>query len=79
MRKRINIGLMAAAMLLLAAYHPAYSDLVSSAQRFQRQYVELGHRGTALNPVERLVFSLLMSQSSTAPKTTTLRATAQSL
>ncbi len=55
------MGLMA--MALRSA--PAYGRLVSSAQSFQHYFQDLKGAGASLNPVERFVFSLILTNTRT--------------
>lgn len=58
------IGIMALGLLLAAVFAaPAYGRLVSSAQTFRQHFRNLNHGGNSLNPIERLVFSLVMADS----------------
>ena len=44
---------------------PVYGRIVSSAQKFQQYCRDLKQAGTSLNPIERLVFSLVLANSKT--------------
>jgi hypothetical protein len=44
---------------------PAYSRFVSSAQSVQQYIKDLNSSGNSLSPIERLVFSLMLSSSRT--------------
>jgi hypothetical protein len=48
---------------------PAYYRIVHSAQNFQRYYQDLKKGDNSLNPVERLVFSLVLASSPTNEQT----------
>ena len=48
---------------------PAYCRIVDSARNFQRYYQDLKQGDNSLNPFERLVFSLVLSNSKTPKQT----------
>ena len=63
-RKAYMIG----ALVVILALHSAqgagaYCKVVQSAQNFQRYYSDLKQGQNSLNPIERLVFSLVLSTS----------------
>jgi predicted small secreted protein len=62
-RKRTIIGiLLAAGLTLTAAFGtPGYGRIVSSAHSFQRSFHALQSTGSSLGPVERFVYSLVLS------------------
>jgi hypothetical protein len=59
MRRISGIAILALA-LTAAAYHPGYSRLAAQAREFRHQFRDL-KAGNALGPVERFVFSLVLS------------------
>jgi hypothetical protein len=58
----LALGLMATA----AVTAPAYGRLVSSAQSFRQHFRDLNKAGNSLGPIERLVLSLVMTNSKPA-------------
>ena len=63
-RKAAITGITAIGLMLTAAQsQPAYTvcRLVSSAQTFQRHFQDLKSAGDSLNPIERFLFSLVLS------------------
>jgi hypothetical protein len=59
MRRLTGIGILALT-LTAAAHHPGYGRLVASAREFRHQFQDL-KAGNSLGPVERFVFSLVLS------------------
>ena len=53
------LGLTASA----AVTSPAFGRFVSSAQSFRHQFQNLKKAGSSLNPIERFVFSIVLSTS----------------
>jgi hypothetical protein len=49
----------------------AYCKIVQSAQNFQRYYRDLKQGQNSLNPIERIVFSLVLSNSKSPAQTVT--------
>ena len=49
----------------------AYCKIVQSAQNFQRYYRDLQQGQNSLNPIERIVFSLVLSNSKSPAQTVT--------
>jgi hypothetical protein len=49
---------------------PAYCRIVHSAQNFQRYYHDLKQGDNSLNPIERIVFSLVLANSRNPEQTT---------
>ena len=69
-RKRIIIGILAAGLTLTALFAvPGYGRIVSSAHSFQRHFRALRSTGGSLGPVERFIYSLVLS---THPEKTAL-------
>ena len=68
MTKRACIlGTLTLALALTAARgEPTYERLVTSAQSFQQYFQDLKGAGTSLNPFERVVFSLVLSNTRSA-------------
>lgn len=62
-RKAYMIGALAVILVLHSAGAGAYGKVVRSAQNFQRYYSDLKQGQNSLNPIERLVFSLVLSTS----------------
>jgi hypothetical protein len=63
-RKAYMIGALAVILVLHTAQGAgAYGKVVRSAQNFQRYYSDLKQGQNSLNPIERLVFSLVLSTS----------------
>jgi len=52
-----------------AANTGAYCKIVNSAQNFQRYYHDLEQGQNSLNPIERFVFSLVLSNSKSPEQT----------
>lgn len=52
-----------------AANTGAYCKIVNSAQNFQRYYHDLEQGQNSLNPIERIVFSLVLSNSKSPEQT----------
>jgi hypothetical protein len=68
-RKAYIIGILALALTATAVRTgPAYGRLVSSAQSFQHYFRDLKGAGTSLSPVERFVFSLVLTNTRTPPQ-----------
>jgi hypothetical protein len=68
-RKAAIIGIAAIGLMLaMKQTRPAYSvcRIVSSAQSFQRNFRTLESAGDSLNPIERFLFSLVLSNTKTA-------------
>jgi hypothetical protein len=69
-RRAYIIGLL---VLLLAVNaiqtSPAYSHIVHSAQNFQRYYNDLKQGDNPLNPIERVLFSLVLANSKNPEQT----------
>jgi len=59
MRRISGIAILALA-LSAAAYHPGYGRLAAHAREFHHQFRDL-KAGNSLGPVERFVFSLVLS------------------
>jgi hypothetical protein len=61
--RRVHIiGILALGLMVTAvSTAPAYGRLVCSAQNFRRYFQDLNKAGNSLNPIERLVFSLVMA------------------
>jgi hypothetical protein len=57
--RRIS-GIAILALALTAAIHPGYGRLVAEAREFSHHYRDL-KSGNSLGPVERFVFSLVLS------------------
>jgi hypothetical protein len=58
------IGALAVILALHTAQEAgAYGRIVQSAQNFQRYYSDLNQGQNSLNPIERFVFSLVLSTS----------------
>ena len=58
---------MAVALTIIAALPPCYSRIATSRQTFQEYFRDLNQSGNSLNPVERVVFSLVLANSDIAP------------
>jgi hypothetical protein len=71
--RRIHIiGILALGLIAGAvSTAPAYGRLVCSAQNIQKHFRDLRQSGDSLNPIERLVFSLVMANTKQAPAATT--------
>lgn len=70
-RKAYMIGALAVILALhTATGSAAYLKVVQSAQNFQRYYSDLKQGQNSLSPVERLVFSLVLSTSKVPSQTT---------
>lgn len=54
-------------MVPAVSVRPAYCRLVSSALSFDRYFRGFNKAGDSLNPIERLVFSLVMAKDKPAP------------
>jgi hypothetical protein len=69
MKRRICLAGIAALGLVAATVRstPAYGQLVTSAASFERYVESLNTAGNSLNPIERLVFSLVLSNSKQHP------------
>ena len=67
-RKACTIGILAVGLTLTALHGiPFCGRLVSSAQNFQQCFRALRGANAAANPVERLMFSLMLASSKTTP------------
>ena len=61
-RRAYIIGVVALGLTVTAvATTPVYCRVVSSAQSFQRYFRDLNQAGNSLSPIERFVFSLVLS------------------
>jgi hypothetical protein len=70
-RKAYMIGALAVILVLHSAQGAgAYFKIVQSAQNFQRYYSDLKQGQNSLTPIERIVFSLVLSTSKTPAQTT---------
>ena len=62
MRKVTMIAVLAAALMAGSARNSAFVNrIVSSARTFQHNFCDLKDSGNSLNPVERFVFSLVLT------------------
>jgi hypothetical protein len=67
-RKACTIGILAVGLALTAVHGvPFYGRLVSSAQNFEQYFRALKSANATANPVERLMFSLMLANSKTTP------------
>jgi hypothetical protein len=66
-RKAYRVGLVAMALTIIAALPPCYSRIATSQQSFREYFRDLNQSGNSLNPVERVVFSLVLANSDIAP------------
>jgi hypothetical protein len=67
-RKACTIGILAVGLTLTALHGiPFCGRLVSSAQNFQQCFRALKDANATANPVERLMFSLMLANSKTTP------------
>jgi hypothetical protein len=67
-RKACTIGILAVGLALTAVHGvPFYGRLVSSAQNFQQCFRALKSANATANPLERLMFSLMLANSKTTP------------
>jgi hypothetical protein len=63
-RRTYLVGLLALGLMAVTVRStPAYHQLVSSAASFERYLDSLRTTGNTLSPIERLVFSLVLSNS----------------
>jgi hypothetical protein len=61
-RRAYIIGVVALGLTVTAVTtRPVYCRVVSSAQNFQRYFRDLNQAGNSLSPIERFVFSLVLS------------------
>jgi hypothetical protein len=61
-RRAYIIGVVAVGITVTAAVTtPVYCRVVSSAHNFQRYFRDLNQAGNSLSPIERFVFSLVLS------------------
>jgi hypothetical protein len=61
-RRAYIIGILALGLAVTAlTTTPVYCHAVSSAQSFQRYFRDLNQAGNSLSPIERFVFSLVLS------------------
>jgi uncharacterized membrane protein len=61
-RRAYIIGVVALGLTVAAvATTPVYCRVASSAQSFQRYFRDLNQAGNSLSPIERFVFSLVLS------------------
>jgi len=65
-RKAYRVGLVGMALTIMAALPPFYSRIATSSQSFQEYFQDLNQSGNSLNPVERVVFSLVLANSDLA-------------
>ena len=64
------IGTLAVVLAInTAANTRAYCKIVNSAQNFQRYYRDLEQGQNSLSPIERIVFSLVLSNSKSPEQT----------
>jgi hypothetical protein len=69
-RRAYIIGTLAVLLAVNAvATSPAYCRIVHSAQNFQRYYNDLKQGDNTLNPIERVVFSLVLANSKNPKQT----------
>ncbi|HWB82695.1 MAG TPA: hypothetical protein VG675_01060 [Bryobacteraceae bacterium] len=62
MRHRASIAVLAIGILGASVFGaPYYGSVVSSARTFQRYFRDLDEAGSSLNPIERVVYSLLLA------------------
>jgi hypothetical protein len=66
-RKAYKIGLVAMALTIAAILPPFSSRIAASRQNFQEYFQDLNQSGNSLNPIERVVFSLVLANSDIAP------------
>jgi hypothetical protein len=67
-RKVCTIGILAVGLTLTAVHGiPVCGRLVSSAQNFQQCFRALKTANATANPVERLMFSLMLANAKTTP------------
>lgn len=64
-RKAYAIGVLATALAVVAVVPSCYTRFTASRQNFQQYFRDLEPTGTSLNPIERVVFSLVLSSSDT--------------
>jgi hypothetical protein len=55
------IGILALGLTASAVHAPVYSRIRTSAQSFHRYFKDLKSAGSALSPLERFVFSLVLA------------------
>ena len=65
-RKAYRVGLVAMALTMMVALTPFSSRIATSRQNFQEYFQDLNQSGNSLNPVERVVFSLVLANSDLA-------------
>ena len=65
-RKAYRIGLVAMALTVMVALTPLSGRIATSRQNFQEYFQDLNQSGNSLNPVERVVFSLVLANSDLA-------------
>ena len=69
MRRKYIIGIVAAGLALTATLgSPGYSRIVNSAQNFRQHFQAMKSIGGSLTPIERFVYSLVLT-GSTASQT----------
>jgi hypothetical protein len=70
MRNRAYIvGIVAAGLMATAAHTaPSYCRWLASAHSFRETFQTLDRTRTALNPVERFLFSLMLANTKTQPE-----------
>jgi hypothetical protein len=67
-KKVCTIGILAVGLTLTAVHGiPVCGRLVSSAQNFQQCFRALKTANATANPVERLMFSLMLANAKTTP------------
>ena len=59
-RKTYKVGLAVLGLTMLVALTPYHTRIATSRQNFQEYFRDLNRTGT-LNPVERVVFSLVLA------------------
>jgi hypothetical protein len=65
-RRACIIGVVALGLVTAVTTTPVYCRVVSSAQNFQRYFRDLNQDGNSLSPIERFVFSLVLSNTKPA-------------
>jgi len=64
-RKAFAVGLVATTLAVVAVVPSCYTRFETSRQNFQQYFRDLDPTGNSLNPVERIVFSLVLANSDT--------------
>jgi hypothetical protein len=67
MRKVITAGILGIGLMLVVAQPGMRHRVASSVRNFEQSFEDLKLAGNSLNPLERLVFSVLLASTNASP------------